>query len=126
AAMILVCLLAGGMYIKRGSGIKTLLLSGTVESHEIQVGSKVGGRVSEVLVNEGNEVKTGELLVRFDISELFAERQKLEARIEQAEANLRKLQVGYRPEEIAQAEAATGKERASLEALRNGARPQEL
>src|SRR5207244_3213294 len=84
------------------------------------------GRVSEVLVNEGSEVKAGEPLVRFDISELFAERQKLEARIEQAEANLRKLQAGYRPEEIAQAEAAASREHASLEALRNGARPQEL
>jgi len=38
--------------------------SGTVETREIQIGSKVGGRVIQVPVEEGQTVKAGTTLVR--------------------------------------------------------------
>lgn len=100
--------------------------SGVIESHEILVGSKVGGRVKEVIVEEGQEVNEGDILVRFDIDELLAQRRLLEARIVQAQANLKKLENGNRPEEIAQAQALVRKQMANLEELRNGPRPQEI
>ncbi|MBL8151332.1 MAG: efflux RND transporter periplasmic adaptor subunit, partial [Blastocatellia bacterium] len=102
------------------------LFSGVVEVHEIEVGSKVGGRVKEVLVQEGDIVKANQPIIRFDINELLAERKQAEARVEQAKAYLNKLLNGSRPEEIAQAEAAMRRELASLEQLRNGPRPQEV
>src|SRR5580704_15262074 len=48
--------------------------SGTVETREIQIGSKVGGRVIEVGVEEGELVKAGSTLVRFECDELKAQR----------------------------------------------------
>src|SRR5688572_17311016 len=115
--MVLVGCVSTGMYTRANKDKESsLLLSGTVETNEIQVGSKVGGRISEVLVVEGQIVKAGEPIVRFDISELLAERHQLEARIAQAEANLRKFEHGYRTEEIEQAEAAAAREMANLEA----------
>ena len=48
--------------------------SGTVETREIQIGSKVGGRVIAVPVEEGQVIKAGTSLVRFECDELKAQR----------------------------------------------------
>ncbi|MGE0406010.1 MAG: HlyD family secretion protein, partial [Candidatus Korobacteraceae bacterium] len=84
-----------------------LIASGTLEARNISVGSKVGGRITKVLVREGDHVQAGELLVTFDEAELEAQRMQAQGRLEQARANLKKLERGSRPEEIAQARAAT-------------------
>jgi HlyD family secretion protein len=100
--------------------------SGTVETREIQIGSKIGGRVTQVPVEEGQIVKAGTTLVRFECDELKAQRAQAEASLEQAQADLEKMQRGNRPEEIAQAEATARAQQASLEAARNGPRRQEI
>ncbi|KAF0250584.1 MAG: hypothetical protein FD167_11 [bacterium] len=105
---------------------KQLIFSGTVQLHEVQVGSKVGGRVKEVLVKEGDMVKEGQPLVRFDVSELLAERRLIEAEIEQSQANLQKLKNGSRKEEVAEAIAAVATEQALIEGLRKGSRSQDI
>lgn len=102
------------------------IFSGTIETHEVFVGSKIGGRVTEVLIKEGDYVKKGQPLAKFDIDDLLAQRDLQNARIKEIEANLEKLRNGFRPEEITQAEAAVRKEAAILEELRNGPRPQEI
>ncbi|HKC84982.1 MAG TPA: efflux RND transporter periplasmic adaptor subunit [Blastocatellia bacterium] len=103
-----------------------LLFSGTIETREIRVGSKVGGRVTEVLALEGQETKAGQTIVRFDIAELEAQRLQAEAKIAQQAARLERMRRGSRPEEKAQASAATETARANLEAVRNGPRPEEI
>src|SRR3978361_972487 len=75
-----------------------LELSGTVETREIQIGSKVGGRVTEVLVEEGQVVHKGMPLVRFGVDELLAQRDQLRGRVAEAGAQASRLQAGYRPE----------------------------
>jgi HlyD family secretion protein len=103
-----------------------LLFSGTIETREIRVGSKVGGRVAEVLALEGQEAKAGQTIVRFDIAGIEAQRSQAEAKIAQQTAKLERLQRGSRPEEKAQASAATETARANLEAVRNWPRPEEI
>ena len=100
--------------------------SGTVETREIQIGSKIGGRVTVVPVEEGQLVKAGAPLVLFECDELKAERAQAEASLEQAQADLDKMLRGNRPEEIQQAEATARAERAALDAARNGPRQQEI
>jgi HlyD family secretion protein len=100
--------------------------SGTVETREIQIGSKIGGRVTEVHVEEGQVVTAGTVLVRFECDELKAQRAQAQAAVEQAEADLDKMLRGNRPEEIAQAEATARAQQAALEAARNGPRRQEI
>ena len=85
-----------------------------------------GRRASAVLVQEGQTVKKGDVLVRFDVAELIAQRDQLRGKVAEAEAQAARLQSGYRPEEIQQAEANTRRERASLQDLRQGARPEEI
>jgi HlyD family secretion protein len=100
--------------------------AGTVETREIQIGSKVGGRVTAVAVEEGQMVKAGTPLVRFECDELKAQRVQAQAAIEQAQADMDKMLRGNRPEEIEQAEATAKAEKAALEEARNGPRRQEI
>lgn len=100
--------------------------SGTVETREIQIGSKVGGRVTEVGVEEGQAVKAGTVLVRFECDELKAQRAQAAAAQGQAQADVDKMLRGNRPEEIAQAEATAKAQRAVFEEARNGPRRQEI
>ena len=107
-------------------GAKGATYSGTVETREIQVGSKLGGRVLAVGVEEGQRVKAGAMLVRFEANELTAERAQADAQVGQAQADLERLESGYRPEEKEQTLAAAAQQRAALDEAKNGPRPQEL
>ncbi|HEV8523488.1 MAG TPA: biotin/lipoyl-binding protein, partial [Terriglobales bacterium] len=89
--------------------------SGTVEARNIRVGSKVGGRIHEVRVREGDRVEPGQVLVTFEDQELAATVEQARARTAQAHANLDKMQRGYRREEIAQAQADLDRVRAEAE-----------
>jgi multidrug resistance efflux pump len=126
--LVLGVVAVGGIFYwkYRSEETNPLQFSGVVETREVQIGSKVGGRVTEVRVREGQKVSSGEQLIRIDGSELEATRRQLQSRLQQARAELTKLERGNRKEEIAQAEAAVQRERAVLEELRKGPRPQEL
>ena len=99
---------------------------GVVESRRIEVGSKIGGRVTEVLAEEGTIVDPEAPLVRFDFSEVRARLRQSEARLAEATARADHLARGLRPEEIDQTEAAAAQSRAFLVAAQSGARPQEI
>ncbi|HLY43262.1 MAG TPA: efflux RND transporter periplasmic adaptor subunit [Terracidiphilus sp.] len=100
--------------------------SGTIETREIEIGSKIGGRVTAVPVEEGEMVKSGDVLVRFECDELQAQRTQAAAQVSEALADLDRMLRGNRPEEIAQAEATAQAQKAVFEEAKNGPRPQEL
>ena len=79
--------------------------SGYVEATEVRVGPEVGGRVLEIKVDEGDRVTAGTLLVRLDTSDADLAVRRVEAERAQAQAQLRLLQAGSRPEDIRQARA---------------------
>lgn len=79
---------------------QTLRLPGIVEIQEVRLGSKLGGRVAETAVTEGDLIPPGQLLVRFEMPEMEAQKQQQEARVRLAEAELLKARNGPRPEEI--------------------------
>lgn len=113
-------------YLSSRAASDELVLSGTVEADEIHIGSKVGGRISEVLVREGQTVRRGDVILKFESFDLDAKRADAAAAVAQAEANLERLVNGSRPEEIAQARAQAEAARISLEMARNGPRRQEI
>src|SRR3954467_2430901 len=68
--------------------------SGTVEARTISVGSRVGGRVKEVLVREGEPVQPGQALVTFEPGDYPAQLMQANAQLAQWQANLEKLKQG--------------------------------
>src|SRR2546422_3561980 len=96
AVVVIVGLAVAAVYagwFRKDSGLQG---SGTVEARNIRVGSKVGGRIQQVLVREGDRVQPGQTLITFDDKELGAS-------LAQARANAQKSQRGFRPEEIQEA-----------------------
>jgi HlyD family secretion protein len=109
-----------------GERAGSLRLPGVVEIQEVRLGSKVGGRVAEVSVAEGDLVAPGQPLVRFDVPELEDRRAQAWALLRAAEAALEKANNGPRPQEIEAARAALAAAEARLARLRAGAREQEI
>ncbi|GAA6621338.1 HlyD family secretion protein [Scytonema sp. NUACC26] len=65
-----------------------LFLSGRIEGYETDVSAKIGGRIANVSVREGDFVKPGQLLVQIDDSELRAQLQGAAARVRGAQERL--------------------------------------
>lgn len=103
-----------------------LVVSGFIEADEIRLGSRVGGRVASVHVEEGDAVTQGEKLVELEPYDLREREAQFRASLEQARAAYEKLQAGYRREERGQAEARVRQLEAQLAKLVNGPRPQEI
>jgi len=94
-----------------------LTASGFIEAEEIAIAPELGGRVVELLVDEGDDVEAGQVLVRLDTTMLDAQIEVAQAGVDVAQAGLDMARAGARPEQIRQAEAAL----AQAEAGRDGA-----
>ena len=103
-----------------------LAYSGTIETREINIGSKIGGRVLSVSVEEGDQVPANAPLVTFDAPELQAQLAQAQATVLQAQADDNRLHQGNRPQEIAQADATLHENKALLDEAQNGPRPQDI
>ena len=61
--------------------------NGRLEATEVQIASKIPGRLAEVRVNEGDKVLQGQLLARMDTRTLEAQRNQAEAEVLRAREN---------------------------------------
>ncbi len=129
---------AGGFWLWQSqtasaAGEAGLKATGVVEARTANLAPEIGGRVVEVLVEEGERVTAGQLLVRVDDELLAAQRDQALAGLRAAQANLELLEAGA-PEELikaaeaqlAAAEAGLRAARANLYALTQNARPEEV
>jgi len=80
-------------------------VSGHVEATAVRVAPEVGGRIVELAGHEGDRIETGALLLKLDVRDIELALQRSRAEQAQAEAQLRLLQAGARPEDIRQAAA---------------------
>lgn len=131
AAGVLAALAAAGAaawYMNRGDGAgNVLILYGNVDIREVDLGFRVGGRLSEVTVDEGDRVVPGQQVARLDGEPYSEALAAAEARVARARANLDKLRAGSRPQEIRRAQAEVAGARADLDnAERELAREQEM
>lgn len=76
-----------------------------IAHHQIQVASKVNGKVAWIGVDEGSEVKKGEVLVRLEDTEYRAQVEQAKGNLANLQAKLLELEHGSRPQEITQADA---------------------
>lgn len=102
------------------------MVSGFIESDEIRVGSRIGGRVADVLVEEGRRVKPGEPLFRIEPFDLREQLAQAKAMLAANQAEHARLTAGFRRQEIEQVRAKRDQSKATLEKLVAGPRPQEI
>ncbi len=126
--LILIVVLAAaaiGGYIWFNSAGSVLVLPGIVEIQEVRLGSKVGGRVKDIYVKEGQEVYPGQKLVEFDVPELTTVRDQLKAKVAAAEAEYTKAMQGPRDEDKRAARAAADAAKSRYEKMKEGWREEE-
>ncbi len=82
-----------------------IVASGHVEATDVHISAKVGGRLLEAPLKEGDQVKTGALLARLDTTDVEILIRQASADHAQAEADLRLRLAGARKEDIADMEA---------------------
>ncbi|MGE6820687.1 HlyD family secretion protein [Pseudomonas soli] len=91
SALVLLLLAAGGLgywkslHDRLPEGLS--MGNGRLESTEVQIASKVPGRLAEVLVDEGDKVTHGQLLARIDTRTMEAQRSQAEAEVLRAREN---------------------------------------
>jgi HlyD family secretion protein len=81
-------------------------LSGTVEVREVDLSFRVGGRLVERRVDEGQPVEAGAVVARLDPEPYRLAVQRARAEAQAAEARLAALRAGTRVQELRAAEAA--------------------
>lgn len=113
-----VIILAGYLFLHRTPADGAALqVSGTIEVTSVALSFKVGGRMTERLVDEGQIVSAGQLIARLEDDELKHERSSRAAEELASKALLADLEAGSRREEIAQGEAALARIKAEAKRL---------
>ncbi|MCC7173767.1 MAG: HlyD family efflux transporter periplasmic adaptor subunit [Bryobacterales bacterium] len=132
--LILGLLAAGAVYLSRRNGLDSdaVAFSGNIELTEVKASFKTAGRVSELLVKEGDPVAKGSVLARLDAEQLRSQREAQRAALAAAQSQLAQLQtaIEYQRETLAGTVAAAAADRRQAEArlreLESGARAQEI
>jgi len=121
--IIVLCLAVFGGLSCAGNGAKDVIsASGTIETVEVHVASKVSGELLELAVEEGTRVKPGDKLAVVDHATLDIQLRQAEAGVRLAEAQIALLVKGARSEDIRQAEEVHKQAEAALTVAEDDAR----
>ncbi len=91
-----------------------LLVQGEVESTRVDIAARVSGRLAKVAVARGENVRAGATLLVIDNPELVAELREAEAEKLVVDAELKRINVGTRPEIVARRKAGIDRAAADL------------
>ncbi len=138
-ALIVVIVAVCGFTGRRNSACKQstggttyTVLEGTLESDEVDVSSKIPGRIGTMMVEEGDQVKAGQVLAVLESKEVDAKVSQaagmyLASKAQQSQASIgMNLQARTVEDQIRQAEAGYKAAKAKLDMAMSGARPQEI
>lgn len=106
--VVLVCGIGAGAWWEFGlqpPETGSIVLLGTTDIRESHLAFRVGDRIAEMLVDEGDEVEQGQLLASLDTTLLEANVAAAEAASAATAQTLTRLTNGSRPEEIARGKA---------------------
>ena len=122
--VLLVVVGAAAWYLvssRSAANASRLKASGTVEAVTVDLAPELSGKVVEVLVEKGQQVKEGQALFRLDDELLQGQRQRATAAMESAQANQSIAESG-----LASAETALESARVNLEAAQATAEAERL
>ena len=116
----------------RRNGGDIISASGRIEVTEVNVSSKLTGRITTLAVDEGTDVKQGQLIATLEGEELQAQLRQARASQQSADAKLAQARITLRVEpitvqsQIHQAEAALRSAEERVQLLQAGPRIQEI
>ena len=129
--ILLLVVLGVGWYFykKQHPAEDPLVLHGNVDIRGVDLGFRVSGRIAEILKDEGDAVKAGELLARIDgepyqreldqatatHAQAVASLAQSKASLGQAKADADLKRAGYRTEEVEQARASLAQAQVTME-----------
>jgi len=117
---ILIVVAAGGYFAynriheKEKGGENALNYYGSVEIRRVNLSFRVGGRIAEILAEEGEPLMKGQVFARLDRAPLDVEVAAAQASRDQAAATLERAENGSRKQEIEEARALVEEYRATL------------
>jgi len=129
AIPILLILIGIGVYFSFSENHEDpnrLIVSGNIEVTDTRLSFKIPGRLVERLVDEGEEVKKGQLIARLDDTDQKLAVAQAQANIGYAKAVLAELEAGSRFEDIQRAKAQVEQAESVLLELERGSRSQEI
>jgi HlyD family secretion protein len=102
-------------FAKKAAPANEIALSGNIEAHESLVSFKVPGRIVDLPVDEGQQVKQGDLLARLDDADYKQKVRIDESTVEVRQSNLALTLAGTREQEIKASQQAMIDAEADLE-----------
>ncbi len=96
----------------------TIRASGHIEATEVRLAAKVGGRLLEAPLEEGQTITAGVLVAQFETVDAEHKLAQARANAEAADAQLRLLLAGSRAEDLRRAEDQMAQAQAELDAAR--------
>jgi RND family efflux transporter MFP subunit len=113
--------------VQRASVEDSLEVVASLEARRtVALRPEISGRVTDILVNEGDRVRVGQIVARLDSDDQRAELAQARASLENARAQLAELEAGSRTEDIAEARASLEQAQARLANAREGSSVQEI
>lgn len=113
--------------VQRGTILATVEASGNLAvNRQVVLTFRTPGQVAEVLVEEGDQVREGDVLARLDTADLELAVRQAEINLKIAETQLAKARRPGTPAEIAAAEAALKSAQENLARVKAGPSPEEI
>src|SRR5581483_6244093 len=113
--------------VARGDVAASVSATGAVvATRQSRLTMQATGRLKELPVKMGDQVKAGAVLARLDTAPLELKLAQAKSLLKTNQIKLDQLKAGARPEEIAQAEAAVASAQGRLNDLQAGALPQDI
>lgn len=125
-AAILLAIAVWHFFLASKNGSESIALSGNIDVTQVDLAFKIPGRLSRRLVEEGDNVASGQRMAVLDDTDQQLQLQKAIADVDYASAVLAEREAGSRPDEIRRAQAVVEQARFNLSELQNGSRDQEI
>ncbi|MEW6162234.1 MAG: efflux RND transporter periplasmic adaptor subunit [Nitrospirota bacterium] len=76
-------------FAQRGKRAEAIHTTGIIEGVEVNLSSKVSGKISEICCNEGDKVEKGQIVIKLESDDLRASVEQARAGVEKAKADVR-------------------------------------
>ncbi len=127
STVLVLLVLAGGYYLYATGNLPTVaaannsyVVSGFIESNQVNITSEMSGRIAKLAVNEGDRVTAGEVLAQLDPALFDAQIAQEQSAVDTAKAQLAQVQNGPRPADVSAARAALAAAQQNYEQVRAG------